>query len=63
MTTTGGGQLVVVAVAVYFLALLVLAVPLTAKERGESGETDHGNPEWSQHRFCRPRAIGETKGP
>ncbi|SDQ44576.1 DUF2270 domain-containing protein [Natronobacterium texcoconense] len=37
------GTFVFAAVAVYYLALLVLAVPLSAKERGESGEADHGD--------------------
>ncbi|MDQ2052781.1 DUF2270 domain-containing protein [Natronolimnohabitans sp. A-GB9] len=37
------GTVVVAAVALYYLTLLVLAVPLSAKERGESGEADHGD--------------------
>ncbi|WP_306057400.1 DUF2270 domain-containing protein [Natronococcus wangiae] len=36
------GVYVVVAVAVYHAALLGLAVPLSSKERGESGAADHG---------------------
>ena len=37
------GTLVAAAVGVYYLALLVLAVPLSDKERGESGAADHGD--------------------
>ncbi|MEY7850806.1 DUF2270 domain-containing protein [Natrarchaeobius sp. A-rgal3] len=37
------GTVVVTAVAVFYLALVVLAVPLSAKERGESGEAEHGD--------------------
>ncbi|MFC4437184.1 MULTISPECIES: DUF2270 domain-containing protein [Natrialbaceae] len=37
------GVYVVVAVAVYYVTLLVLAVPLSRKERGESGAADHGD--------------------
>lgn len=38
-----GGIVVVAAVGLYFLVLFVLAVPWTPKERGESGEADHGD--------------------
>lgn len=37
------GPVVVAAVGLYFLALLAFAVPLSAKERGESGAADHGD--------------------
>ena len=37
------GSIVVAAVAVYYGALLVLAIPLSEKERGESGAADHGD--------------------
>ncbi|AGB36899.1 DUF2270 domain-containing protein [Natronococcus occultus] len=37
------GTLVTAAVALYYATLLVLAVPLSSKERGESGEADHGD--------------------
>ena len=37
------GTFVAVAVGLYYLALLVLAVPLSDKERGESGAADHGD--------------------
>lgn len=37
------GRLVVAAVGLYYAALLVLAVPLSDKERGESGAADHGD--------------------
>lgn len=37
------GTFVITAVVLYYVTLLVLAVPLTAKERGESGEADHGD--------------------
>ncbi|NGM71471.1 DUF2270 domain-containing protein [Natronolimnobius sp. AArcel1] len=37
------GIVVVAAVALYFIALLVLAIPHSAKERGESGEAEHGD--------------------
>ncbi|ELY43212.1 DUF2270 domain-containing protein [Natronorubrum bangense] len=43
------GVYVVAAVAVYYVTLLVLAVPLSSKERGESGEADHGDLESDQH--------------
>lgn len=36
------GRTVVVAVALYYVLLLVVAIPLTSKERGESGGADHG---------------------
>ncbi|MFP8954787.1 DUF2270 domain-containing protein [Natrialbaceae archaeon A-arb3/5] len=36
------GTVVVAAVGLYYITLLVLAVPLSSKERGESGEADHG---------------------
>lgn len=37
------GQVVAAAVGVYYLALLVFAIPLSDKERGESGAADHGD--------------------
>jgi uncharacterized membrane protein len=37
------GTLVTAAVGLYYVILLVLAIPLSAKERGESGEADHGD--------------------
>ena len=37
------GTLVASVVAVYYLVLLVFAIPLSAKERGESGAADHGD--------------------
>ena len=37
------GTLVVTAVALYFVLMLVVAIPLSAKERGESGEAEHGD--------------------
>jgi uncharacterized membrane protein len=37
------GTLVTAAVGLYYVILLVFAVPLSAKERGESGEADHGD--------------------
>ncbi|RKD97492.1 DUF2270 domain-containing protein [Halopiger aswanensis] len=37
------GTVIAVAVGLYYLTLLVLAVPLTSKERGESGSADHGD--------------------
>ncbi|WP_394743047.1 DUF2270 domain-containing protein [Natronococcus roseus] len=37
------GVVVVAAVGLYYVILLVLAVPLSEKERGESGEADHGD--------------------
>lgn len=37
------GWIVITAVVLYYLGLLALAVPLTAKERGESGAADHGD--------------------
>ncbi len=36
------GTVVVSAVGLYYVALLVFAIPLSSKERGESGEADHG---------------------
>lgn len=36
------GATVVAVVVAYYLTLVVLAVPWTSKERGESGEADHG---------------------
>ncbi|SEH11583.1 Uncharacterized membrane protein [Natronorubrum sediminis] len=37
------GTTVVAAVAVYYVTLLVLAIPLSSKERGESGSAEHGD--------------------
>ncbi|ELY61225.1 DUF2270 domain-containing protein [Natronolimnohabitans innermongolicus] len=37
------GRIVVGAVAAYFVALLVLAVPHSSKERGESGSAEHAD--------------------
>ena len=37
------GVVVTAAVGLYYVILLVLAVPLSEKERGESGEADHGD--------------------
>ncbi|TYL35915.1 hypothetical protein CV102_25220 [Natronococcus pandeyae] len=37
------GVYVVIAVAIYYVTLFVLAVPLSPKERGESGAADHGD--------------------
>ena len=37
------GTVVAATVGVYYLALIVLAVPLSDKERGESGAADHGD--------------------
>ncbi|ELY57339.1 hypothetical protein C491_11154 [Natronococcus amylolyticus DSM 10524] len=37
------GIVVTAAVGLYYVILLVLAVPLSEKERGESGEADHGD--------------------
>ena len=37
------GIVVVAAVGLYYVTLLVLAIPLSAKERGESGEAEHGD--------------------
>ncbi|MDG5817186.1 DUF2270 domain-containing protein [Natronococcus sp. A-GB7] len=37
------GVVVTAAVGIYYAILLVLAVPLSSKERGESGEADHGD--------------------
>lgn len=37
------GTFVAAVVAGYYLVLLVLAIPLSSKERGESGEADHGD--------------------
>ena len=37
------GAVVVAAVGVYYGSLLLLAIPLSAKERGESGEAEHGD--------------------
>ncbi|WP_121742368.1 DUF2270 domain-containing protein [Natronorubrum halophilum] len=37
------GYLVTAVVAIYYVVLLVLAIPLSRKERGEAGAADHGN--------------------
>ncbi len=37
------GTVVIAAIGLYYAILLVLSVPLSSKERGESGDADHGD--------------------